>query len=191
MSLFRERGYDAVKLEEIAEHAEVSPGTIYTYFKTKNDLLLEIVVDDLKLAIQEVDVLLQGPFGSAHEMLDRIIDCHCDGIEDRVSRDMWRVAVADYIRNPRSVFGTEYENSLTTIDRQFVMFFQRLMRENKLPRTHSARLLAAGLSNQFNMSFIEFIRSETMSLDAMATRLKRLSRLSLIPMSEQRPDPME
>lgn len=44
--LFRERGFDQVTVEEIAEAAEASPSTIYRYFGTKEGLVLHDEYDD-------------------------------------------------------------------------------------------------------------------------------------------------
>jgi AcrR family transcriptional regulator len=38
--LFREQGYDATTVEQIAEAAEVAPSTVFRYFPTKEDLVL-------------------------------------------------------------------------------------------------------------------------------------------------------
>jgi AcrR family transcriptional regulator len=44
LRLFREQGYDATSVEDIAEAAEVSPSTVFRYFPTKPDL---VIYDDL------------------------------------------------------------------------------------------------------------------------------------------------
>jgi AcrR family transcriptional regulator len=44
LRLFREQGYEATSVEEIAEAAEVSPSTVFRYFPTKPDL---VIYDDL------------------------------------------------------------------------------------------------------------------------------------------------
>ena len=51
LRLFRERGYAATTVEQIAEAAEVSPATFYRYFPTKEDVVLQ---DDLDVVTLEV-----------------------------------------------------------------------------------------------------------------------------------------
>ena len=46
LRLFREQGYDATTVEQIAEAAEVSPSTFFRYVPTKEDVVLQ---DDLDL----------------------------------------------------------------------------------------------------------------------------------------------
>ena len=41
--LFRERGYTATSLEQIAEAADVTKGAIYGHFSSKEDLLLSAI----------------------------------------------------------------------------------------------------------------------------------------------------
>ena len=53
LRLFREQGYTATTVEQIAEAAEVSPSTFFRYFPTKEDVVLQ---DDLDVvAIEEFE----------------------------------------------------------------------------------------------------------------------------------------
>ncbi|HLI40994.1 MAG TPA: TetR family transcriptional regulator [Streptosporangiaceae bacterium] len=62
--LFREQGYQATTVEQIAEAAEVSPSTFFRYFPTKEDVVLQ---DDLDVrfieALQRQPAHL-GPFAA-------------------------------------------------------------------------------------------------------------------------------
>src|SRR5215472_8949692 len=50
LRLFREQGYQATTVEQIAAAAEVSPSTFFRYFPTKEDLVLR---DDLDTRMLE------------------------------------------------------------------------------------------------------------------------------------------
>ncbi len=49
LRLFKERGYEATTIEQIAEAAEVSPSTFFRYFPTKEDVVLHDALDPLMI----------------------------------------------------------------------------------------------------------------------------------------------
>jgi len=51
LRLFREQGYHATTVEQIAEAAEVSPSTFFRYFPTKEDVVLQDDVDVLGMGM--------------------------------------------------------------------------------------------------------------------------------------------
>jgi AcrR family transcriptional regulator len=50
LRLFRDQGYQATTVEQIAEAAEISPSTFFRYFPTKEDVVLYDVLDPPALA---------------------------------------------------------------------------------------------------------------------------------------------
>ncbi len=76
--LFRERGYAATTVEQIAEAAEVSPSTVFRYFPTKEDLVTTDEIDPIVFAAFEEQPaelsLLQAWRGAMHAVFDRLTD---------------------------------------------------------------------------------------------------------------------
>ena len=60
MKLFLEKGFTSTTMSEIAEAAEVSIGTLYNYYGSKNSLLLAIFDDQFGDAREEYLTLLDG-----------------------------------------------------------------------------------------------------------------------------------
>jgi AcrR family transcriptional regulator len=72
---FAEAGPDAVRLDEIAEAADVARGTLYSHFRTKDDLLCAIVEPVLQVAVRKTTAL--GRLG-AREGIDRLLRLYLD-----------------------------------------------------------------------------------------------------------------
>ncbi len=64
LRLFRERGYEATTVDEIADAAEVSPSTFFRYFPTKEDVVLYDALDPLLLEAFEAQPAGLSPVGA-------------------------------------------------------------------------------------------------------------------------------
>jgi AcrR family transcriptional regulator len=76
LRLFREQGYDATTVEQIAEAAEISPSTFFRYFPTKEDVVLYDNTDPLLIAAFEAQPAELSPIqamrGALHTVFDRL-----------------------------------------------------------------------------------------------------------------------
>lgn len=67
--LFAARGYELTTIEEIAEGAGVSPGTVYNYFGTKSAILVAVVAErssgDTDAAVAALDAGQLAPIDAA------------------------------------------------------------------------------------------------------------------------------
>ena len=59
--LFFAEGYRATSMEMIAESSDVAVGTIYNYFQSKADVMVEVNVQDTDRALSKIMI----PFSSA------------------------------------------------------------------------------------------------------------------------------
>lgn len=68
-ALFTHKGFEATTSKEIADAAGVAAGTVFTYAKTKEDLLILVFHDEM---LEVVDRAHQAARGR-HELLDQVI----------------------------------------------------------------------------------------------------------------------
>ena len=64
LRLFREQGYDATTIEQIAAAAEVSPATFFRYFPTKEDVVLQDDFDIVTLEALEAQPTELSPIAA-------------------------------------------------------------------------------------------------------------------------------
>ena len=60
LDVFAEKGFAAARLDEIAQRAGVSKGTLYLYFKDKADLFRAVVRDTVAPNIDLVRTMIEG-----------------------------------------------------------------------------------------------------------------------------------
>ena len=73
LELFIERGFAATRLEDVASRAGVSKGTLYLYFKSKEELFKAVVRGGILPAIERAEGLVGQFTGSAGELLRAVV----------------------------------------------------------------------------------------------------------------------
>src|SRR5262245_55757880 len=103
--VFAEKGFYGAKVSEIAREAGVADGTIYLYFKSKDDLLISLFEDrmaQINGALREK--LATEP--NALARLRRFIEMHLELVENR--RELVEVLTVELRQS--SKFMREYKN---------------------------------------------------------------------------------
>ena len=72
-ALFTEKGKDGVKMQEIADKAGINKGLLHYYFKSKDELFLEIFLNEVHLIYADINKILKSEI-SLDEKLAAIID---------------------------------------------------------------------------------------------------------------------
>jgi TetR/AcrR family fatty acid metabolism transcriptional regulator len=70
-----ENGYHQAQVSKIAKQAGVADGTIYLYFKNKEDILISLFEEKMGSFIEEIDQMIAGK-GTATEKLLMMIEAH-------------------------------------------------------------------------------------------------------------------
>lgn len=73
LDLFVEKGFAATRVEEIAQHAGVSKGTLFLYFPSKEDLFKAVVRENISGRFAEWDYEISHFTGSTSEMLEQCL----------------------------------------------------------------------------------------------------------------------
>lgn len=75
--LFRERGYRAASMRELAERVQLKVSSLYSHIGSKEELLQKICFDNAQHFIQGLDIIEQKG-GTALEQLQGVIGLHVD-----------------------------------------------------------------------------------------------------------------
>lgn len=70
--LFRSKGYTATTMEDIASEAELSPATIYLYFKNKAELYGAISAQEVGDLLEQLKQIQDGPEADPDRTLDAL-----------------------------------------------------------------------------------------------------------------------
>ena len=121
-----EHGFDGLSMQKLAKAAGVSPGTIYIYFKDRNDLIMQVCHD------------------ANHRMSEATLkNFNPDSHFDEGLRVQWMNRAKYCIENPLDMhfmeqirFSPMYEEAHKTMDRKFIeamkTFVHNAIRRNEL-----------------------------------------------------------
>src|SRR5512134_612954 len=73
LDLFVERGYATTRLDDVAQRAGVSKGTVYLYFDSKEDLFKAVVRSGIVRAIEDAEQRVEHFDGAAAELLRMLV----------------------------------------------------------------------------------------------------------------------
>jgi len=101
-ALFATRGYEATLIEEIAESASVAPATIYNYFATKPNLLMELALRHVHSVLPERRAFLQNLPDEPIEGIEAFERLLAEQALRHLSRECWRIIMSAQFLEPRS-----------------------------------------------------------------------------------------
>jgi AcrR family transcriptional regulator len=175
-ALFRDVGYDAARIEDIAERAEVSVGTFYNYFENKGDILLATVGMEVEEVLAAGEAIVADPPADVAEALSRLINQYYDHSLVYLSKEMWRTAMAISIQQPETPFSRRYTALDARLCAQVSTLIQRLQLRGVVMAGIDTSAVGAMFFNNLNMMFTEFVRDEAMPIARLKDDVARQSR---------------
>jgi TetR/AcrR family fatty acid metabolism transcriptional regulator len=101
VKVFAEYGYHNSKISKIAETAGVATGSVYVYYKNKEDILLKIFSDLWLKLNNDFDLIIENSAISSLEKLDGMIDLIFDAFSENPSLAMVFVEEQNYLERMR------------------------------------------------------------------------------------------
>jgi len=74
LALFVEKGYAATRLEDVAQRAGVSKGTLYLYFDSKAALFKAVIREGVLPVVAENEAIAAAHAGSSFGLLEKLLD---------------------------------------------------------------------------------------------------------------------
>ena len=164
---FRADGYRGVRIEDLAEAAEVSVGTVYNYYRTKGDILIATVAMEVEEVLEAGAALVADPPRGAEAALLALIFGYYDHSLNYLSKEMWRSAMALSIEQPGTPNGQRYTELDGQLAAQVTELVAALQARGEVRADLDARALGAVLFSLLNQAFVDFVKDEDMTLEAL------------------------
>jgi AcrR family transcriptional regulator len=174
--LFREVGYDAARIEDIAERAEVSVGTFYNYYQNKGDMLLATVAMEVEEVLDAGEPIVANPPLDVLVAITALINQYYDHSLVYLSKEMWRTAMAISIQQPETPFSKRYTELDRTLCTQVSTLVQKLQHKGAVLMGIDTSAVGSMIFNNLNMMFTEFVRDEMMPLEKLKDDVARQNR---------------
>jgi AcrR family transcriptional regulator len=110
--LFVIKDYSQTTMEDVAAQASVAVGTLYNYFPSKSDLLLNLIAESDQKYIQAGRRLVDKPHSDPVKALTDIMVLATEHCVRQVGKSVWCQISATSLTNAESGFGIQY--ALTT-----------------------------------------------------------------------------
>ena len=95
--LFRRHGYAATSIDDIADEAELSPGTVYNYFGTKGAILVALIDRGDVAFIERQRALIRQSDDEPIEAVAKLLEAIVIDALDRLDPETWRHALSHSI----------------------------------------------------------------------------------------------
>jgi AcrR family transcriptional regulator len=165
--LFREFGYEGVKIETIAEQAGVSVGTIYNYYQNKGDVLVAVVSLEVNEVIAAGEAVVADPPREPASAVNALFGIYLRHSLHYLSKEMWRAAMSIATLHPESPLGRHYSTLDEDLCQQVCRLLEKLRSRGSLGAWVEPKLAGRILFNNMNMMFSNFVKDDEAEMEAV------------------------
>jgi AcrR family transcriptional regulator len=176
-ALFKRDGFAAASIEQIAERAELSAGTVYNYFPSKGDLLLALVALDGQEVRAAGAAIVAAPPADPIKAVCRLLEVYVDHSLVHLDKRLWRQMMANALYFADTPLGLGYRELDRKLAEQVADLCRALQRARQLPRRLNCEDAGQILFFVCNSLFMEFVANDAMPLAEMKERMFRQLRM--------------
>ena len=164
-ALFAEQGYEATRIEEIAETASVAPQTVYNYFSTKPNLLMELALRHVQAALPERRAYMARLPADPRDGINGFEHLLARQAMRHLSRECWRIILsAQYLEPGGRAHRTGMRLNML-IRRQYVRLLKIYQGQGGIDPKVDAAVLAELIVGITTWNFSRFIAAPSMSME--------------------------
>lgn len=181
-SLFGEWGYEGTHIEAIAERASVSPATVYNYFTTKPNLLMELALRHIRAALPERRKLIRDLPDDPVAGILAFETLLANQNMRHLSRECWRVIMSAQYMEPNGPASRTGVRLNKLIRLQYVRLFYTYQQRNKIAADVDPIQLADVIVDLTTAHFGSFVAREDGTVADLLKRGERHIRLIMTRM---------
>lgn len=145
--VFGEKGAAQATMDDVAEAAAVSKGTLYLYFKSKDDLFVALTHRPLEAVLERFGELVEDPSLDGHALLAKLLEAHADVVQAHAPQ--FRLAMgslcAGFSPDPSAPSLGVYTERIRTVRRTYIAAIERGMADGSLRADLEPSDVASGL----------------------------------------------
>ena len=99
IALFKDNGFEKTRIEDIAAAVDVAVATVYNYFSTKQQILVEIVSKTTDDTVPAVLAIVENPPKNPVDAVLSLIRTDFGNLDDKDDKKLWRELLASMNRD--------------------------------------------------------------------------------------------
>jgi AcrR family transcriptional regulator len=170
--LFARHGFDGASVEMIAQAADVSPGTIYNFFPSKIEILMEIQLQEIESQMaRRLAAAGPAPADPRSGML-QLIEHQLRVLYALNRREVRLVTAHAVLDGSASPVGQAYAAADAFFQGEILERLEAYRASGALPEATPVEALAALIFSASNGEFYVWLADDTSTVDAVLSRLR-------------------
>ncbi|WP_246547443.1 TetR/AcrR family transcriptional regulator [Ancylobacter defluvii] len=165
--LFSQKGYEATRIETIAEKASVAPATVYNYFATKPNLLMELALRHVHAALPERRSFIRNLPDDPVEGILAFERLLAEQAMRHLSRECWRVIMSAQYLEPDGRASRTGARLNTLIKRHYIRLIRTYQQRGRLDPTVDPVVLSELIVGITTFQFGNFVARSSGTVEEM------------------------